>query len=451
MRTWIPISLILLTLTISGCTQPSQAPGFSPAVEPRHSTPPTAAHEQPPDEELKTRIDQLLQTLKSEDFREREKASYELKKLMKAFPEAIIPLRTALEEAKDPEVKQRLEVFLKPLRKWGITSALLRKFPDISEKLESKDASLRKQIATEIGNKKAEGAVHVLIKLLEDDEDTVSKAAMQGLTGIGKVAVEPLINALRSESWILRYCAARVLGMIQDQRAVEPLIEALKDEAMHVRNWSIWALGKIPDKRAVEPLIVALEDEDYLNRSSAAQTLGKIGDNKAVVGLVEVLKDEQWQVRYSAAKALGIIGDRRAVGPLSDTLRDKKGCVRSVAALALAKIGKPALKPLLEALVDKDKDIRRLATRALGETQDSAAVKPLIQRLKHEDNGWVREGITWALGQIDDDRAIDPLIESLKDNTVWVCRGAAEALKKITRQDFGEDYEKWKEWYDKNK
>jgi HEAT repeat protein len=57
----------------------------------------------------------------------------------------------------------------------------------------------------------------------------------------------------------------------------------------------------------------------------------------------------------------------------------------------------------------------------------------------------------WALGEIKDRRAVKPLIDALGDQIKDVRKKAALALKEITGKDFGKDPAKWQEWWEKNK
>ena len=73
----------------------------------------------------------------------------------------------------------------------------------------------------------------------------------------------------------------------------------------------------------------------------------------------------------------------------------------------------------------------------------------LIEELKDDD--WcIRSRAALRLGEIGDKKTVPPLIEALKDGNECVRRHAAGALKKMTGQDFGEDYDKWKTWYEKS-
>ncbi|MDP6381359.1 MAG: HEAT repeat domain-containing protein, partial [Phycisphaerae bacterium] len=59
----------------------------------------------------------------------------------------------------------------------------------------------------------------------------------------------------------------------------------------------------------------------------------------------------------------------------------------------------------------------------------------------------VRWRIAEALGEIRDARAIVHLIKALRDSDRYVRIDAAKALIRITGQNFGQDQEKWKEWW----
>lgn len=114
------------------------------------------------------------------------------------------------------------------------------------------------------------------------------------------------------------------------------------------------------------------------------------------------------------------------------------------------------IKPLILALVDKDIFLHSAAVKALDninpawrETEDAQrAVPDFINTLKDKDLE-ARRIAAWALGEIKNRQAIEPLILALKDENVrW---DSAEALKKITGEDFGTEYDKWKNWWKDNK
>jgi hypothetical protein len=84
---------------------------------------------------------------------------------------------------------------------------------------------------------------------------------------------------------------------------------------------------------------------------------------------------------------------------------------------------------LIQALNDKNVNIRRRAIKAL-EKAGPSAVKPLIAALKSEKSR-ARAGAAEALGRIQDARAVEPLIAALQDENLDVRNSAVKALAKI--------------------
>ena len=302
-------------------------------------------------------------------------------------------------------------------------------------------------------NKDVEG----LIKALKNRDWGVRGEAVAALGKIGDSrAVEPLIRALKDEEWLVRDRASEALGEIGDARAAQPLIQALKCEKYedeYVRNTAVAALRKIGEP-AVQPLIQALKDKDKDVREGAAKALGRIGDFRAVDPLIEALKDEVRTVRLAAAGALTKMEDARAVEPLTQALNDKSSEVRKKALQALIKVGKPAVGPLAQALGDESMDVRRKAAQGLHKmgwkpsnkseqiayliATDNwgqlakiaeAAVEPLIQALKDKDED-VRKKAAKALIKVGEP-AVEPLTQALAHKDKDVQFQAMSALKKI--------------------
>jgi HEAT repeat protein len=245
-----------------------------------------------------------------------------------------------------------------------------------------------------------------------------------------KIDVDGLIKALEYEKDRQVQCdAAKALGKIGNERAVEPLINALKNKEGNVRRESAEALGKIGDTRAVEPLVKALGYGSYGPESIVVESLVKMG-KPAVEPLIQAMKDKNRYVRKGAAYVFFETGDARAVEPLVKALGDEYDDVCKVVGDALVKIGAPAVEPLIQASQDENKDVRRKAVEALVKIEDERAVEPLIQALQ-DDDFVVRREAAEALVKIGDARAVDSLIQALKDEDFVVRQEAAEALVKI--------------------
>ena len=83
-------------------------------------------------------------------------------------------------------------------------------------------------------------------------------------------------------------------------------------------------------------------------------------------------------------------------------------------------------------------------------SENPRRVDIMIEFLKNHRN-YVREGAAYHLGYIRDPRAIEPLIVCLNDEDNIVRREAAKSLTWITGKNFGEDYNKWIDWWKNNK
>jgi len=71
-----------------------------------------------------------------------------------------------------------------------------------------------------------------------------------------------------------------------------------------------------------------------------------------------------------------------------------------------------SLEPLMSALTDREPEIRRSASCALGYLKDKRAVQSMLPLIS--DKTWtVRRDTYWALGQIGDSRAVEPLLDAL--------------------------------------
>lgn len=88
------------------------------------------------------------------------------------------------------------------------------------------------------------------------------------------------------------------------------------------------------------------------------------------------------------------------------------------------------VKQLLQALTEKDPDMRGRAALALLALKDPRALDPLLQTLRDEDAS-VRWSAAQTLGALKDLRALGPLLDALRDEDVFVRQAAAEAIERI--------------------
>lgn len=166
--------------------------------------------------------------------------------------------------------------------------------PFLIERLEDEEWRVRKAAAIALTGMGAEAkpAVHPLIAALDDEEWHVRKPAAQALAAIGRPswpAVSSLIRALGDEEWHVRKPAAEALAAIgpSSKPAIPHLINALNDEEWQVRKPAALALGAIgPDAgQAIPALKEMLNDPEWHVQEAAKEALKKITSKSNASGL----------------------------------------------------------------------------------------------------------------------------------------------------------------------
>jgi len=209
---------------------------------------------------------------------------------------------------------------------------------------------------------------------------------------------------------------------------IEIQIDLLKDPDWVVRREAAITLGEMGDERCVEPLCRALRDGDWQVREVAIEGLGQIG-SPAVELLIKLLRD--WDVRKYAIAALGKIRDERVLDPLMLQLRNDE--FKDDAVNALVELGGPAVARLINALKDKDENVRKQAVLALGRIKNVEAIDPLIDMLA--DSDWfTRLTAAAALEAIGDDRGRDAIKPLMKDPDLVVRMRVERILAKWKKQ-----------------
>jgi HEAT repeat protein len=131
-----------------------------------------------------------------------------------------------------------------------------------------------------------------LLAVLRSPVKSRRAEAVEGLVGVGPLAVDRLIFLLKDPSWVVRYRSCEALGRIGDPRSIFPLHEALADEKDHVRYMAAKALGQLGDRFSSPYLVGRLGDENACVRKSAAVALGAIGAREAYAPIREALQKE---------------------------------------------------------------------------------------------------------------------------------------------------------------
>lgn len=262
--------------------------------------------------------------------------------------------------------------------------------------------------------------------------DLVSFYAGRALVRIGPKAIPALESAMERADWLLKSKIIEVLGDIKDVSAVGILERRLGEKNADVQAHCIIALRKIAE-----------ENPEY-------------GWAGTAVKVAQFLRSRDRDMRWYARGAL--VGFKEAA-PVLEALGNKDADVRLNAGNALAMMGGVAVPGLMRVLVGRDKIAAEEAASVLSRTGESAA-REIIPKALREKDGAVRERFSRVLIKIGEpaasilsgcmenerhrERAADllvemgepaapALLEALKSRNYWVRKEATFALVKVGR------------------
>ncbi|MEN8148323.1 MAG: HEAT repeat domain-containing protein [Planctomycetota bacterium] len=197
----------------------------------------------------------------------------------------------------------------------------------------------------------------------------------------------------------------------------------------------------------VSVLLDAVDSESHLVRGRAVIALGRAGGTRAFHRLLKAVNSKDLELRVSAATALGLLGDDTASPALKKLAADGASGVeaRTFAVLALGLVGSADDAAFLREVVNEEwePNIRTAAVLATGFHRDACAVNAL-GRILHDAHPLpspdqsslgdrpTRAGLVaaaaWALGRILTPRAYDYLAWAVDGKDPDAAASAAGAL-----------------------
>ena len=155
-----------------------------------------------------------------------------------------------------------------------------------------------------IGGEPAAEALAGLVRSDPDAHTRVMAAGALGQVE-GRVRLPALEAALGDSAAEVRANAASALERIGNPAAVPALLSALSREPdLEASDAMVHALGAAHDPRATEGIVHVLADSLPQLRESAAKMLGMLGDDRAVEPLMLATRDPDHRVRLTAVWAL---------------------------------------------------------------------------------------------------------------------------------------------------
>lgn len=207
-------------------------------------------------------------------------------------------------------------------------------------------------------------------------------------------------------------------------------------KAVFITDTFAKSLSKLPDQEkaaAIDRLRKSLDAKEVEIRRRAAITLGSLDDKSGVPVMIADLPKATGRDRDNVVVALRVLKDKRAIPALREALKDKSSYVRGI---ALAALGELKATEAYDEIVKHTKDRGDEDEEKNGKELNCCRISPAYDAC-------------YALGALGEERAIPVLIELLNDKDVQTA--ASQSLKVLTKQDFGSDAEKWKEWWKTHK
>jgi hypothetical protein len=182
----------------------------------------------------------------------------------------------------------------------------------------------------------------------------------------------------------------------------------------------------------------------------ALQATVKINTPKVLAAVRKCLKDKDVSVRRAAGAALAARRDRLSVPALREFMAKAKGPEDIRIALgAINAIEGPMsawLRELGGYTTHEDRDVRNAAMEVLRDARDKRQIEPLMVALEHAD--WsTRLLAIQAMAGLKQATPVGKLVERMGVETGRMKKQLAEALWELTAKPFGEDEDKWSQWW----
>jgi HEAT repeat protein len=231
-------------------------------------------------------------------------------------------------------------------------------------------------------------------------------------------------DAIRSETdHAILAAKIRALQAVDDPVTAATIVPLLATDSEAVRETIVLVLSRTKSAEVREWLrTTGLERFSGIVRAHVARVLGNLRDEESGAALAEHANDSLWLTRAHVARALGLTGHEPGIPLLEKRLRDGVLKVRIAAMDALARFGKKAA----------------LAWEAVSRELGTGAWQ-------------VRSTAAGCLGELGEWKAVEPLISRMEIESGRIRKDIRDALKKITRDDLGNNPKHWRDWWDKEK
>src|SRR5579859_1948593 len=242
----------------------------------------------------------------------------------------------------------------------------------LRQALRSTDPEVRRLACVGLGALGETDAIKDLGPMLTDGTPDVQLAAGMALGAIGtEAALETMVGGLLEGDQTLRQAVAEALAAVPGEgHAI--LRDGVTSPDMLVRRAAVFGLSRIKAAWALSLLYRALlEDAEWFVRNAAEEAFRQAEGLESEGALRQPEADAlPWLISWTAKKGEGVPAGQNARQVLIRVLQEGEPPDRIAAAQTLANLGHvPALKPLYNALRDKDDQVRAAVYASLGTIQ----------------------------------------------------------------------------------
>ncbi|MEZ4728648.1 MAG: HEAT repeat domain-containing protein [Caldilineaceae bacterium] len=257
---------------------------------------------------------------------------------------------------------------------------------------------------------------------------------------------------------VFRYDSLTAMNSTAESQVLDALIKRLHDPILEVRSEAVTALGLIGNKRAAENLVSAFDNnENETLTQSIAQALVQVGDVRGINIHLEKLPpdirndEDAWRklkkeyAQFGGDALESLLAFIRNLCWIEENLmtdddfESYKNNRLSIVLKLVEQIGKSAIEPLFEVLMNSEEPVRMraFALSAIGAIEREYFITihiPLICSFLSDSNELIQLVAAEVLGWLEDSRSIMPLITAIRTSTGELRRVIWDNLSKIPGQ-----------------
>jgi HEAT repeat protein len=249
------------------------------------------------------------------------------------------------------------------------------------ELLTHKDKAIRALTAAALSEAATPQAVPPLIKLLNDPEVEVVRAAAAGLGRTGDPSAAAPLFALLQKTPSLRQSVLDAIGRSTSAPGIVKLLETTDN--VDLQRSLVSVLREMHDPRVADAFAKLLNSADPDIKETSALALAELGDSRSVPMLLELAKSPDRTTALDALDALALVARPEVADALIPLLKDnpgrRAGLLKAIGKSGSTTAGAAVLKEL-------DGDDVEAAAFALGDLKYEPAYSKLLGMVKKPPN-----------------------------------------------------------------